>query len=160
VRADTVESDSLSAANPRDYRWGTLLGWMMVVVGALLAVILFVIEMSDRPNVRWVWVIEAMIEPALLILTGILVIGRAKLGLWLIYLLAAGFMYSLIVKFAYALKTRGFDDIYSALFDACVLGVWFCIAAYFYSRRGMFRSFWGSLEANTNQSVDARNHAH
>jgi len=160
VRAETVESDSLSAANPRDYRWGTLLGWTMVLVGALLAVIFVVIEMGDRPTVRGVWVIEAMIEPALLILTGILVIGRAKLGLWLIYLITAGFVYSLIVKFVHALRTREFDDIYSALFDACVLGVWFCIAAYFYNRREMFTGFWVSLEANTNQSVDARHHAH
>jgi energy-converting hydrogenase Eha subunit A len=160
VRTDTVESDSLSAANPRDYRRGKLLGWMMVVVGALFALILIVTEMSDGSSIRWVWVIEAMIEPALLILTGILVIGRAKLGLWLIYLITAGFVYSLIVKFVHALRTREFDDIYSALFDACVLGVWFCIAAYFYNRREMFTGFWVSLEGNTNQSVDARHHAH
>jgi hypothetical protein len=159
VRAETVESDSLSAANPRDYRWGTLLGWTMVVVGALLAVVLVVIEMSDRPTVRWVWVIEAMIEPALLILTGILVIGRAKLGLWLMYLLTADFVYSLILQFVHALRTKGFDDIYRALFDACVLSIWLCIVAYLYSRREMFTGFWGSIETDKIQSVDARNHA-
>jgi hypothetical protein len=133
---------------------------MMVVVGALFALILIVIEMSNASNIRWVWVTEAMIGPALLILTGVLVIGRAKLGLWLMYLLTADFVYSLIVRCVHALRTRGFDDIYRALFDACVLGVWLCIAAYFYNRRGMFTGFWGSLEANTNQSVDERNHAH
>jgi hypothetical protein len=159
VRAETVESDSLSAANPRDYRWGTLLGWTMVVVGALLAVVLVVIEMSDRPTVRWVWVIEAMIEPALLILTGILVIGRAKLGLWLMYLLTADFVYSLILQFVHAPRTKGFDDIYRALFDACVLSIWLCIVAYLYSRREMFTGFWGSIETDKIQSVDARNHA-
>jgi hypothetical protein len=159
VRAETVESDSLSAANPRDYRWGTLLGWTMVVVGALLAVVLVVIEMSDRPTVRWVWVIEAMIEPALLILTGILVIGRAKLGLWLMYLLTADFAYSLILQFVHAPRTKGFDDIYRALFDACVLSIWLCIVAYLYSRREMFTGFWGSIETDKIQSVDARNHA-
>ena len=159
MRAETVESDSLSAANPRDYRWGTLLGWTMVVVGALLAVVLVVIEMSDRPTVRWVWVIEAMIEPALLILTGILVIGRAKLGLWLMYLLTADFVYSLILQFVHALRTKGFDDIYRALFDACVLSIWLCIVAYLYSRREMFTGFWGSIETDKIQSVDARNHA-
>jgi hypothetical protein len=92
----------------------------MVLVGALLAVIFVVIEMSDRPTVRGVWVIEAMIEPALLILTGILVTGRAKLGLWLKYLLTADFVYSLILQFVRALRTEGLDDIYRVLFDACV----------------------------------------
>jgi hypothetical protein len=131
----------------------------MVVVGALLAVVLVVIEMSDRPTVRWVWVIEAMIEPALLILTGILVIGSAKLGLWLMYLLTADFVYSLILQFVHALRTKGFDDIYRALFDACVLSIWLCIVAYLYSRREMFTGFWGSIETDKIQSVDARNHA-
>jgi hypothetical protein len=159
VRAETVESDSLSAANPRDYRWGTLLGWTMVLVGALLAVILVVIEMGDRPTVRGVWVIEAMIEPALLILTGILVTGRAKLGLWLKYLLTADFVYSLILQFVRALRTKGLDDIYRVLFDACVRSIWLCIVAYLYSRREMFTGFWGSIETDKIQSVDARNHA-
>jgi hypothetical protein len=148
------------ATEPQDYRHGNLLGSLMVVVGALFALILIVIEMSDASNIRGFWVTEAMIGPALLILTGVLVIGRAKLGLWLMYLQTADFVYSLIVQCVHALRTRGFDDIYRALSDACVLGVWLCIAAYFYNRRGMFTGFWGNLKGNTNQSVDARNPAH
>lgn len=153
------ESHSLSPTNPRDNRWGPLLGRMMVVVGALFAVIFIVVVMTDASSIRWVWVIEATIEPALLILTGILVIARAKLGLWLMYLLTADFVYSLILKFLHALRTKGFDDIYIALFDACVLSIWLCIVAYLYSRRDMFTGFWGSIETDKIQSVDARNHA-
>jgi hypothetical protein len=160
VRAGTVDSDSLSTTDPQDDRWGRLFLWMMVVVGALFALILIVTEMSNDSSIRWVWVAEAMIRPALLTLTGLLVIGRAKLGLWLMYLLTAGFGSSLILQFVHVLRTRGFDDIYRALFDACVLSVWSCIAAYFYSRRGMFTDFWGRFGANTNPSVDTRNHAH
>jgi hypothetical protein len=148
------------AREPQDYRHGNLLGSLMVMVGALFALILIVIEMSDTSKIRWVWVTEAMIGPALLILTGVLLIGRAKLGLWLMYLLTADLLYSLILKFVHAVSTRRFDDIYGALFDACVLGVWSCIVAYFCNRREMLTGFWGSLERNTNQSVDARNHAH
>jgi hypothetical protein len=148
------------ATDPRDYRRGKLLGTMMVVIGTLLAATLIVLALSGPPRIPWVWTIEAMIIPALLILTGLLVIGRAKFALWLMYLLTADFVYSLIREFAHALTTRKSDDIYNAMFDACVLSVWLCIAAYFYNRREMFTCFWGSLEANTNQSVDARNSAH
>ncbi|MGB7752323.1 MAG: hypothetical protein WCF88_12305 [Candidatus Acidiferrales bacterium] len=155
-----AESNSLSPTDPRDYRWGKLLGWLMVVVGALFALMLIVTEMSDASSVRWVWVIEAMIGPALLILTGVLVARRAKLGLWLMYLLSAGFVYSLVLQFVHAFRTRGFNDIYSALFEACVLGVWLSIAAYFHTRRGMFTGVWASFETSNTQSVGARNRAH
>ena len=156
----SIEPDTLSPADPRDYRRGNLLGSLMAVVGALFALILIAVEITGASSIRWVWVIEAMIVPALLIFTGLLVIGRAKLALWLMYVLTAEFVYSLIREFVHALRTRQSDDIYRVLFDACVLSVWLCIAAYFYNRRRMFTGFWGSLEASKNQSVDARNPAH
>jgi len=148
------------ATDSRDYRRGKLLGAMMVVIGTLLAAALIVIALSGPPRIAWVWTIEAMVVPALLVLTGLLVIGRAKLALWLMYLLTADFVYSFIREFVRALTSRKSDDIYSAMFDACVLSLWLCIAAYFYNRREMFTGFWASLKANTNQSVDAQNHAH
>lgn len=160
MRAHSVESDSLSPTDPRDYRLGNLLGAMMVMVGALVAVILVVVAISSAPTTPWVWTIEAMIMPALLALTGLLIIGRAKLALWLMYVLTADFAYSLIREFVRALGTRKSDDIYRALLDACVLSVWCCIATYFYNRRRIFTGFWGSLEANKTHSVDARNPTH
>jgi uncharacterized integral membrane protein len=156
VSAGTVESASLSPTDPRDYRRENLLGSMMVVVGALFAVVLIVVAIGNASSIRWTWVIEAMIVPAMLVLTGLLVIGRAKLALWLMYVLTADFVYSLIREFVHALKTRHFDDIYSVLFDTCVLSVWLCIATYFYNRREMFTGFWGSLEAGKNQRAHGR----
>jgi Ca2+/Na+ antiporter len=160
VSVRTVESDSLSPIDPRDYRRGNLLGSMMVLFGALLALMLIVTAIGNPPGLHWISVLKMTVIPAVLILIGLLVIGRAKLALWLMYLLTAEFVYSLIREFVHALRTRRSDDIYSALFDACVLSVWLCIAAYFYNRRAMFTGFWGSLETDETQSVDARNHAH
>src|SRR5271156_1883030 len=112
-----------------------------------------VIAIRNAPELNWISMLEMTAVPAVLIFTGLLAIGRAKLALWLMYLLTANFVYSLIREFVRALRTRRRDDIYSVLFDACVLCVWFCIAAYFYNRRAMFTGFWGSLEADKNQSV-------
>jgi hypothetical protein len=133
---------------------------MMVLVGALLALMLIVTAIRNAPGMNWILVLKMTVIPAVLILTGLLVIGRAKLALWLMYLLTADFVYSLIREFVHALRTRRSDDIYSVLFDICVLCVWLCIAAYFYNRRAMFTGFWGSLETHNTQSVDARNPAH
>src|SRR5579863_10405310 len=93
VRAHGVESESPSATDSRDYRRGRLLGAMMVEIGTLLAAALIVIALSGPPGIPWVWTIEAMVVPALLLLTGLLVIGRAKLALWLMFLLTADFVY-------------------------------------------------------------------
>jgi hypothetical protein len=133
---------------------------MMVVVGALMASVLIVVAIGDAPTLHWILALKMMAIPALLILTGLLVIGRAKLALWLMYLLTADFVYSLIREAVHALRTKRFDDINSGLFDACVLCVWLCIAAYFHNRRRMFTGIWGSLETDKTQSVDARSHAH
>jgi hypothetical protein len=144
VNAGSVDSESLSPTDPRDYRRGNLLGSMMVVVGTLLAVVFIVVAISNARSMHWVSAIEAMILPVLLILTGLLVIGRAKLALWLMYLLNADFVYSLMREVVHALNARRPDDIYSMLLDACVLSVWLCIAAYFYNRRGRFTGIWAA----------------
>ena len=62
-------AERVMATDPRDYRRGKLLGTMMVVIGTLLAATLIVLALSGPPRIPWVWTIEAMIIPALLILT-------------------------------------------------------------------------------------------
>ena len=160
MNRQTVEPHSLSPTDPRDYRRGNLLGSMRVVVAALFALILIVGAVGDAPATNWISLLKMIAFPALLILTGLLVIARAKLALWLGYLLTAAFVYSFIRESVHAVRTRRSDDIYNVLFDACVLPVWLCMAAYFYDRCRMFAGFWGCLEGNIHQGVDARNHAH
>jgi hypothetical protein len=111
---------------------------MMVLIGALLALMLIVTAIGNAAGLNWISVLKMTVVPAVLVFTGLLVIGRAKLALWLIYLLTADFVYALIQEFVHALSTRRLDDIYSVLFDACILCVWLCIAAYFYNRRDVY----------------------
>ena len=138
MRVEAVESESSSPTDPRDYGRGTLLGSMMVLIGALLALMLIVTAIGNAAGLNWISVLKMTVVPAVLVFAGLLVIGRAKLALWLIYLLTADFVYALIQEFVHALSTRRLDDIYSVLFDACILCVWLRIAAHFYNRRDVY----------------------
>ena len=94
----------------------------------------------------------AVAFPTFFILIGLLVIGRAKLALWLMYLLAAGLVYSFSSQIVPAFLTRRSEDIYSVFFDVIWLVFWLSFVMYFHNRRRMFTGFWGSLGTNTSQN--------
>jgi hypothetical protein len=160
VSVHIVESESLLPTDPRDYRWGKLLGSTMVVVGAVFVFVLVVVTMGSVPRASWVSAFGAMIVPALLILTGLLVLGRAKLGLWLMYLLTADFVVSFARQVVHAFRTNSRDDIYDVFLGTILLSFWMCFVRYLHNRRRMFTGIWRSPEANKNHSVAARNPTH
>ncbi len=156
MNIQTIESPPLSPTDPKDYRRGTLLGSVIALVGMLFGLVAIFAIASRIPNIRVGSILAIMIIPASFVLIGLLVIGRAKLALWLMYLLAADLVYSFSLQVVHALKTGRRDDVYGAMLDLVCVGFWLCIVMYFHNRRRMFTGIWGSL--GTNASADRTIH--
>jgi Ca2+/Na+ antiporter len=149
MNIQTIESSPLSPTDPKDYRRGTLFGSVIAVIGMFFGLVaLFGIIIHGR-EMHLVPILVAIASPASCVLIGLLIIGRAKLALWLMYLLAADLVYSFLLQVAHALKTRRRDDLYGTLFDLVWVGLWLSIVMYFHNRRRMFIGLWGSLTPTT-----------
>ena len=148
--------DLPSSTDIRDYRRGTLLGSLIVLIGMFFGLVVLFGLISHGPGMHLSSILLAMAFPIFFILIGLLIIGRAKLALWLMYLLAAGLLYSFSSQIVRAFQTRRSDDIYSVFFDVIWVGFWLSIAMYFHNRRRMFTGFWGSL--GTNPSLNRTTH--
>ena len=144
--------DLPSSTDIRDYRRGTLLGSLVVLVGMFFGLVVLFGLISHSPGMRLSSMLLAVAFPTFFILIGLLVICRAKLALWLMYLLAAGLVYSFSSQIVPAFLTRRSEDIYSVFFDVIWLVFWLSIVMYFHNRRRMFTGFWGSLGTNTSQN--------
>lgn len=155
MNASLNARDLPSSTDLRDYRRGTLLGSIIVLTGILFGVVSIFVLTSSGSKLGMVPIFFAITVPSSFVLTGLLIIGRAKLALWLMYLLAADFVYSFLLRVAHALKTKGRDDVYGALLDLIWVGFWLSIVMYFHHRRKMFTGFWGSLnERGTRSKVE------
>ena len=148
--------DLPSSTDVRDYRRGTLLGSLIVLVGMLFGLVVLFGLISHNPGMHLSSILLAMALPTSFVLIGLLIIGRAKLALWLMYLLAAGLLYSFLSQIVHAFQTRRSNDIYAVFFDVIWVGFWLSIVMYFRNRRRMFTGFWGSL--GTNASADRTIH--
>jgi hypothetical protein len=141
--------DLPSSTDIRDYRRGTLLGSLIVLVGMLFGLVVLFGLIGHNPGMHLSSILLAMALPTSFVLIGLLIIGRAKLALWLMYLLAAALVYSFSSQFVHAFQTRRSDDIYSVFFDVIWVGFWLSIVMYFHNRRRTFTGFWGSLGTRT-----------
>ena len=144
-----VQPGSLSPTDPRDYRLGVLFGSLMVLLGILFGVFLiiaFVGAPFTRPNI--IAVVLALAWITTLVVTGLLLIGKGRAGLWIMYFWSAIFVYSFCTKFLHLFFSRGRDDVYGVLLDAALLTAWISIAAYFHNRRKQFTGWWGSDDSN------------
>jgi Ca2+/Na+ antiporter len=149
VNASHNAQDLPPSTDVRDYRRGTLLGSLIVLVGMLFGLVVLFGLISHGSGIRLPSVLLAMAFPIFFVFIGLLIIGRAKLALWLSYLLAAGLLYSFSSQIVHVFQTRRSDDIYSVLFDFIWVGFWLSIVMYFHNRRRMFTGFWGSLGTRT-----------
>jgi hypothetical protein len=74
---------------------------------------------------------------------GILLIRKAKIGLWLVYLWSAAFVYLFFADItAWRLRVR--EEIYEVLFGGVCLTIWILAAKYFHDRRSQFTGWLGS----------------
>jgi hypothetical protein len=130
-----------------EYRRDTLFGWAIVALGIVFGAVTILALMSYGPKTHGGYLLLAMTIPTLFILMGLLIISRAKLTLWLMYLLAADLLCTFSLQVAHALKTRRSDDVYGTLLDLMWVGLWMSIVMHFHNRRQIFTSFWGSFGA-------------
>lgn len=140
-----VHAEVPSPTDPRDYRRGALLGSVLVVLG-ILAWVLFAVMLIADPvgkDFRWL-VLYGIIAGAAFVIPGILMIQRSKLGLWIMYLLSAMFVYDFCRGTIQALKHHTRDDIYGIYMSAALPVLWLSIAMYFHNRRALFTGWWRS----------------
>jgi hypothetical protein len=136
--------DLLESKAAREHQTVTRFGWAIVGVGIVFGIVTIFALTSYGPKLHGGYFILAMTVPALFILIGLLIMGRAKLALWLMYLLAADLIYTFSLQLVHALKTRRPDDVYGTLLDLIWVGLWLSIVMHFHNRRQMFRGFWGT----------------
>ena len=131
-----------------EYRRDTRFGWAIAGLGIVFGVVTILALMSYGPKTHGGYFLLAMTVPTLFILIGLLIISRAKLALWLMYLLAADLLYTFSLQVAHALRTRRSNDVYGTLLDLIWVGLWMSVVMHFHNRRQMFTRFWGSFGAN------------
>jgi hypothetical protein len=144
-----VQPEGLSPTDPRDYRRGILFGSLLVLLGILFGVFLiiaFVGAPLTRPNI--IAVVLALTWIAMLVVTGLLLIGKGKAGLSIMYFWSALFIYSFCANILRLFVSRGRDDVYGVMLDGALLTPWLSIAGYFHNRRKQFTGRWGSDDSN------------
>jgi hypothetical protein len=141
------ESEQIGVTDPRDYRRGTLFGSILVLVGALMGTLLLVSSLEpyhERVRVAVLSLISGLAFSGMLILTGLLLVGKGKLGLWVMYFLSALFIYSFCAGTVRGVVSHTRDDVYGIMMGGILLFFWLSLAGYFHNRRKLFTGWWGS----------------
>jgi hypothetical protein len=135
----------------RDYRRGILFGSVLVVVGALIGVLWLLSDIefisSQRSIVGTAFAL-GLAFPALLIFTGLLLLNKGKLGLWMLYCCSALLVFGFGAGVLHDVVSKKLDNsagvIAGILFWGIVFTMWFSIVGYFHSRRKQFTGLWSS----------------
>jgi hypothetical protein len=151
VRVSEIENEPLAVTDPRDYRRGVLFGSVLVVIGALIGVLRLISDLGillDRGPSVGASILLGLVFPGTLIVAGLLLVGKGKLGLWLMYCCSALLAYEFGAGVWHDLVSNRRDSvagiISGVLFWAILLTIWFSIAGYFHNRRKQFTGWWGS----------------
>jgi hypothetical protein len=143
-RADNFRD--LPATDPADFRLGVLFGWMIFALGIMYVLMAIYVAVDDARG-SLSFVVYMMVMAGVFAGSGLLLIRKAKLGLWGLYLLSA---YKL-VSFSAASVKNAVEKIPGgapkAIVDASLLLLWFLIVGYFYKRRRQFTRVWGGASA-------------
>ena len=139
--ADEHLTDAHSS-RPDNYAGGARLAWLLVSVGILLALAAVALAIFDRAPKE----LSLLIPAGLILLVGLTLLGKGKLGLWLMYLWLAWDLWSfaIVVRDAFASRTR--NSVYAMELDAIWLAVWMSVVAYFHHRRKEFKTWLGEFK--------------
>lgn len=144
-----VEGEPLSVSDPRDYRRGMLLGFVLVLIGFVSAILFAILVAEEliisRPG--WSTIVLALggtLWVGAIGGAGFLVMHKGKLGLRIIYSLSALFVYFFCRSTVHLLFMRTRDDVYQAIWSGLWLMAWLSFAAYFHTRRSQFTHWWDS----------------
>jgi hypothetical protein len=146
MRVSEIENEPFAVTDPRDYRRGVLFGSVLVVTGALIGVLSLISNLGillDRgPNVG-ASILLGLVFPGILIVTGLLLVGKGKLGLWLMYCCSALLVYEFGAGVWHRRDSMA-GIISGTSFWVVLLVIWFSIVGYFHNRRKQFTGWWGS----------------
>jgi Ca2+/Na+ antiporter len=147
VRVTGIENAPNGVTDPRDYRRGMLFGSILVVVGVLMGILSLVLSLQpyhERGRVAVLSLISGLVFSGMLILTGLLLVGKGRLGLWVMYFLSALFIYSFCAGTVRGVASHTADDVYGIIMGGILLFFWLSLAGYFHNRRKLFTGWWGS----------------
>src|SRR5580700_8395453 len=85
-RADNFRD--LPATDPADFRLGVLFGWMIFALGIMYVLMAIYVAVDDARG-SLSFAVYMMVMAGVLAGSGLLLIRKAKLGLWGLYLLSA-----------------------------------------------------------------------
>jgi hypothetical protein len=151
VRATEFEAEPLGVTNPRDYRRGILFGSVLVVIGALIGVFWLLSDfefISSQGPIVGMSFILGLAFPGLLIVTGLLLVNKGKLGLWMLYLCSAFLVFGFGVGVLHDVVSKKQDSVAGIIAGILLWGIlftmWFSIVGYFHNRRKQFTGLWSS----------------
>jgi hypothetical protein len=143
-----IDADSEQANN---YARGILLASLMAIVGIFLVVAAVGMAVfGQEPKA-----LSLLIPAGLIVLVGLTLLGKGKLGLWIMYLWLAQETWSFVFAVGHAFASRSRDAVYTMVLGAIWLAFWACIVAYFHHRRKEFKTWLGEFK-NTNSSSTGR----
>jgi hypothetical protein len=134
--------DLPTAMDPKDYRRGTLLGSLIVALGAFYAWNAIRVVVIDAGG-SLLFVVFLTVMAGFVGGSGVLLMRRAKLGLWGLYCLSAYFVVLFLSGLVRNVILRSEDGAPKAIVEASLLLIWFSIVGYFFKRRRQFAKLWG-----------------
>lgn len=136
-----TQSDGPASVDSPDYFLGGLFSSAMLVLCGLLGVIFLLdtVRMHDWPSP-----LLKAIPLGLFALTGLTLLIKGRVGLWLMYVWFGAFALSYISIFQNAFVSRTSDAIFHAEFDGILLVLWVCVVKYFFTRRKQFTTWLGN----------------
>ena len=130
------------SSQPNNYGRGLLLASMMAIVGILLIFVSFVLAIVYRDPEA----LTILVPAALILLTGLSLLGKGKLGLWIMYLWLAQGTGSFVWAVGHAFASRSRDAVYMMILGTIWLAFWATIVEYFHNRRGEFKTWLGEFK--------------
>jgi hypothetical protein len=124
------------------YARGTLFASMLAIVGILLALISVTLAIFDRAPKE----LSLLVPAGLILLVGLTLLGKGKLGLWLMYLWLASDVWGFALTVRSALVSRTSNAVYEMEFDAIWLAIWLGIVVYFHHQRKEFKTWLGEFK--------------
>ena len=138
---DTVR-DLASANLPGEYRGGIVIGTAIACIGGVFAVVGILTSLTDRAS-AFHEILGMLTMPLILVAVGVLLIRRAKLGLWGVYFLSVCFGLFFLMTAGAAIFSDAHGAVITAIVELAMLMIWWPMAKYFYVRRRQFTRLWG-----------------
>lgn len=134
---------NLASANlPGEYRGGILIGTAIASIGGLFAVVGILTCLTDRAS-AFHEILGMLMMPLILVAVGVLLIRKAKLGLWGVYFLSVCFGLFFLMTAGAAVFSDARGAVITAIVELAMLMIWWPMAKYFIVRRRQFTRLWG-----------------